>query len=57
MNVCASDGKFVYDIPTRVYFGPDQLGSIDPNPRASFVNAGAEIYKKEKIEAILRACL
>ena len=88
--------SFVYDIPTRVYFGPDQLDNlgkevsalgkkallcygggsikksglydrvmaqlkaagmevfelsgIDPNPRVSSVNAGADICKKEKID-------
>ena len=91
--------SFVYDIPTRVYFGPDQLDNlgkevsafgkkallcygggsikksglydrvmaqlkaagmevfelsgIDPNPRVSSVNAGADICKKEKIDVLL----
>lgn len=91
--------RFVYDIPTKVYFGPDQLGNlgpelakygkkvlmtygggsikknglydraveeikqaglelfelsgIDPNPRVSSVNAGADICKKEGIDVIL----
>ncbi len=91
--------QFVYDIPTRVYFGPDQLqnlgkelrafgkkvllcqgkgsikksglydrvvaqikqagmelfelSGIDPNPKVSSVNAGADICKKEGIDVIL----
>lgn len=91
--------SFVYDIPTRVYFGENQLenlgkelssygvrvllcygggsikkmglydnvvkeiksaglelfefSGIDPNPRVSSVNAGAEICKKENIDVIL----
>lgn len=91
--------NFVYDIPTRVYFGEDQLGNlgaelskygkkvlmtygggsikkiglydkivteiqkaglelfelsgIDPNPRVSSVNAGADICKKEEIDVLL----
>lgn len=90
---------FVYDIPTRVYFGPDQLenlgkelaafgkrvllcygggsikksglydrvtaqveaaglelfelSGIEPNPRVSSVNAGADICKREKIDVLL----
>ena len=90
---------FVYDIPTRVYFGENQMGSlgpelsrygkrvllcygggsikktglydkvvaeiknaglalfelsgIDPNPRVSSVNAGADICKKEHIDVLL----
>ncbi|MDF2540196.1 MAG: butanol dehydrogenase [Herbinix sp.] len=91
--------NFVYDIPTRVYFGENQLGNlgaelskygkkvlmtygggsikkiglydkivaelqkaglelfeltgIDPNPRVSSVNAGADICKKEEIDVLL----
>ena len=91
--------NFVYDIPTRVYFGENQLGNlgtelsrygkrvllcygggsikktglydkvvaeinnagldlfelsgIDPNPRVSSVNAGADICKKENIDVLL----
>jgi alcohol dehydrogenase YqhD (iron-dependent ADH family) len=91
--------NFVYDIPTRVYFGENQLGNlgaelskygkkvlmtygggsikkiglydkiveeikkaglelfelsgIDPNPRVSSVNAGADICKKEDIDVLL----
>ena len=91
--------NFVYDIPTKVYFGENQLGNlgaelskygkkvlltygggsikriglydkiveeikkaglelyelsgIDPNPRISSVNAGAEICKKENIDVLL----
>lgn len=91
--------NFIYDIPTRVYFGENQLGnlgpelsrfgkrillcygggsikktglydkvvaeiknaglelfelsSIDPNPRVSSVNAGADICKKEHIDVLL----
>lgn len=91
--------KFVYDIPTRVYFGENQLenlgaelsrygkkvlmtygggsikkiglydkiveeinkaglelyelSGIDPNPRVSSVNAGADICKKEDIDVLL----
>ena len=91
--------NFVYDIPTRIYFGENQLGNlgaelskygkkvlmtygggsikkiglydkiveeikkagldlyelsgIDPNPRVSSVNAGAEICKKEDIDVLL----
>jgi butanol dehydrogenase len=91
--------SFVYDIPTRVYFGTNQLenlgpelkkygkkvlltygggsikrtglydrvvaeikkaglelfelGGIDPNPRVSSVNAGADICKKEQIDVLL----
>jgi len=91
--------SFVYDIPTKVYFGPDQLGNlakeltangkrvllcygggsikksglydrvvsqireaglefyelsgIEPNPRVSSVNAGAEICKREKVDVVL----
>lgn len=91
--------SFVYDIPTKVYFGENQLGNlgkelssygkrvllcygggsikktglyenvvseiksadlelfelsgIDPNPRISSVNQGAEICKKENIDVIL----
>lgn len=91
--------SFVYDIPTRVYFGENQLNNlgpelarfgkrvllcygggsikkvglydkitaelqkaglecfelsgIDPNPRVSSVNEGAEICKKEKIDVVL----
>ncbi|MFT4144091.1 MAG: iron-containing alcohol dehydrogenase [Mobilitalea sp.] len=91
--------SFVYNVPTKVYFGENQLGNlgaelskygkrvlltygggsikkiglydkiveevkkaglelfelsgIDPNPRVSSVNAGAEICKKEKIDVLL----
>lgn len=91
--------SFVYDIPTRVYFGENQLGNlgkelsnygkkvllcygggsikkiglydniikeiekaglevfelsgIEPNPRVSSVNAGADICKKENIDVVL----
>lgn len=91
--------NFVYDIPTRVYFGENQLenlgvelsrygkkvlmtygggsikkiglydkiveeinkaglelyelSGIDPNPRVSSVNAGADICKKEDIDVLL----
>lgn len=91
--------NFVYDIPTRVYFGENQLGNlgpelskfgkrvlltygggsikktglydkivaeikaaglelfelggIDPNPRVSSVNAGADICKMEHIDVLL----
>jgi butanol dehydrogenase len=91
--------NFVYDIPTRVYFGENQLenlgpelkkfgkrvlltygggsikktglyekivaevkkaglelfelSGIDPNPRVSSVNAGADICKKEHIDVLL----
>jgi hypothetical protein len=91
--------NFIYDIPTRVYFGENQLGhlgeelskygkrvlltygggsikktglydnvvaeiknaglelfelsGIEPNPRVSSVNAGAEICKKENIDVLL----
>lgn len=91
--------NFVYDIPTKVYFGENQLGhlgeelskygkrvlltygggsikktglydavvaeiknaglelfelsGIEPNPRVSSVNAGADICKKEKIDVLL----
>lgn len=91
--------NFIYNIPTKVYFGKDQLGNlgkelskygkkvlltygggsikkiglyekvveevkkaglelfelsgIDPNPRVSSVNAGADICKKEKIDVLL----
>lgn len=91
--------NFIYDIPTRVYFGEHQLGNlgtelshygkrvllcygggsikktglydkvvteikkaglelfelsgIDPNPRVSSVNAGADICKKEHIDVLL----
>ncbi len=91
--------NFVYDIPTRVYFGENQLGNlgselsrygkrvllccgggsikktglydkvvaeiknaglelfelggIDPNPRVSSVNAGADICKKKRIDVLL----
>jgi alcohol dehydrogenase YqhD (iron-dependent ADH family) len=91
--------NFVYDIPTRVHFGENQLGNlgpelgrygkrillcygggsikktglynkvvaeiksaglqlfelsgIDPNPRVSSVNAGADICKKEHIDVLL----
>lgn len=91
--------NFVYDIPTRVYFGENQMGNlglelsrfgkrvllcygggsikktglydkavaeirnaglelfelsgIDPNPRVSSVNAGADICKKEHIDVLL----
>jgi alcohol dehydrogenase YqhD (iron-dependent ADH family) len=91
--------NFVYDIPTRVYFGENQLenlgpelarygkrvllvygggsikksglydkvtaeikkaslelfelSGIDPNPRVSSVNAGADICKKERIDVLL----
>ena len=91
--------SFVYDIPTKVYFGENQLGNlgmelsrygkrvllcygggsikksglydnvvkeiekaglelfelsgIDPNPRVSSVNKGADICKKEKIDVLL----
>ena len=91
--------NFVYDIPTRVYFGENQLGhigpelghygkrvllcygggsikktglydkivaeikraglelfelsGIEPNPRVSSVNAGADICKKERIDVLL----
>lgn len=91
--------SFVYDIPTRVYFGPDQLehlgkelsaygkkvllcygggsikksglydkvvaeikkagmelfelSGIEPNPRVSSVNAGADICKRENIDVLL----
>lgn len=93
------NSKFIYDIPTRVYFGENQLGNlgaelakygkkvlltygggsikkiglydkivaeikdaglelfelsgIEPNPRVSSVNAGADICKKEKIDVLL----
>ncbi len=93
------NSKFVYDIPTKVYFGEDQLGNlgaelsrygkrilltygggsikkiglydkivaeiknaglelfelsgIEPNPRVSSVNAGADICKKENIDVLL----
>ncbi|MGB4587669.1 MAG: iron-containing alcohol dehydrogenase [Clostridiaceae bacterium] len=91
--------NFVYDIPTKVYFGENQLGNlgaelskygrkvlltygggsikkiglydkiveeiknaglelfelsgIEPNPRVSSVNAGADICKKENIDVLL----
>ncbi|MDK9712032.1 iron-containing alcohol dehydrogenase [Acidaminobacter sp.] len=91
--------NFVYDIPTKVYFGENQLGNlgpelskygkkvlltygggsikkiglydkvveeikkaglelfelsgIDPNPRVSSVNAGADICKREGIDVLL----
>ena len=91
--------NFIYNIPTKVYFGEDQLGhlgeelskygkrvlltygggsikksglyesvvkevksaglelfemsGIDPNPRVSSVNQGADICKKEKIDVLL----
>lgn len=91
--------NFIYDIPTKVYFGENQLGhlgeelnkygkkvlltygggsikksglydkivaeiknaglelfelnEIDPNPRVSSVNAGADICKKEGIDVLL----
>jgi alcohol dehydrogenase YqhD (iron-dependent ADH family) len=91
--------NFIYDIPTKVYFGENQLGNlgaelskygkkvlmtygggsirkiglydkiveeiskaglelyelsgIDPNPRVSSVNAGADICKKEDIDVLL----
>lgn len=91
--------KFVYNIPTKVYFGSDQLSKlgkeikklgdrvlicygggsikriglydqvleelkkeeleifelsgIEPNPRVTSVNAGADICKKEKIDVLL----
>jgi len=91
--------NFIYDIPTKVYFGENQLGNlgeelkkygkkvlltygggsikkiglydkvvaeiknaglelfelngIDPNPRVSSVNAGADICKKEGIDVLL----
>ena len=91
--------NFIYDIPTRVYFGEDQLGhlgeelskygkrvlltygggsikkiglydkvvaeikkaglelfelsAIEPNPRVSSVNTGADICKKENIDVLL----
>jgi len=91
--------NFIYDIPTRVYFGENQLGNlgeelskygkrvlltygggsikkiglydkiveeikkaglelfelsgIEPNPRVSSVNAGADICKKENIDVLL----
>ncbi len=91
--------NFIYDIPTKVYFGENQLGhlgeelkkygkkvlltygggsikksglydkivgeiknaglelfelnGIDPNPRVSSVNAGADICKKECIDVLL----
>ncbi len=91
--------NFVYNVPTKVYFGENQLGhlgtelskygkkvlltygggsikkiglydkiveevkkaglelfelaGIDPNPRVSSVNAGAEICKREKIDVLL----
>jgi alcohol dehydrogenase YqhD (iron-dependent ADH family) len=91
--------NFIYDIPTKVYFGENQLGhlgkelskygkkvlltygggsikknglydkivaeiknaglelfelnGIDPNPRVSSVNAGADICKKEGIDVLL----
>ncbi len=91
--------NFVYNVPTKVYFGENQLGhlgaelskygtkvlltygggsikkiglydkiveevkkaglelfelsGIDPNPRVSSVNAGAEICKKEQIDVLL----
>lgn len=91
--------SFIYDIPTRVYFGENQLGNlgaelskygkrvlltygggsikkiglyekiveeikkaglelfelsgIEPNPRVSSVNAGADICKKENIDVLL----
>lgn len=91
--------NFIYDIPTRVYFGENQLGhlgeelikygkrvlltygggsikktglydkvvaeiknaglelfelsGIEPNPRVSSVNEGAEICKKENIDVLL----
>ena len=91
--------NFIYDIPTRVYFGEDQLGhlgeelskygkrvlltygggsikkiglydkvvaeikkaglelfelsGIEPNPRVSSVNTGADICKKENIDVLL----
>lgn len=91
--------NFIYDIPTRVYFGENQLGhlgeelskygkrvlltygggsikkiglyekiveevkkaglelfelsGIEPNPRVSSVNAGADICKKENIDVLL----
>ncbi len=91
--------NFIYDIPTRVYFGEDQLGhlgeelskygkrvlltygggsikkiglydkvveeikkaglelfelsGIEPNPRVSSVNQGADICKKENIDVLL----
>lgn len=91
--------SFVYDIPVKVYFGPDQLGhlgeelkkygnrvlltngggsikkiglydkvvaeikkaglelfelsGIEPNPRITSVNKGAEICKKENIDVLL----
>lgn len=91
--------NFIYDVPTRVYFGENQLGhlgeelkkygtrvlltygggsikkiglydkivdeikkaglelfelsGIDPNPRVSSVNQGADICKKEQIDVLL----
>lgn len=93
------NSKFIYSIPTKVYFGEDQLehlgeelsrygkrvlltygsgfikktglydkivteikraglelfelSGIDPNPRVSSVNAGADICKKEHIDVLL----
>ena len=90
---------FIYDIPTKVYFGENQLGNlgkelarfgrrvllsygggsikktglydqtvkeiraaglelfelsgIDPNPRVSSVNAGADLCKKESVDVVL----
>ena len=91
--------NFIYDIPTKVYFGEDQLGNlgpelarfgkrvllvygggsikktglydkvvaetrraglelfelsgVDPNPRVTSVNAGADICKREHIDVLL----
>jgi alcohol dehydrogenase YqhD (iron-dependent ADH family) len=91
--------NFIYDVPTRVYFGENQLGNlgrelvkygkrvlltygggsikkgglygkvvveikaaglelfelngIEPNPRITSVNAGADICKREKIDVLL----